>query len=364
MPAEGDPHLERFDEFVERCLYDPSGGFYAVHGNAGGSGGDFITSVEVGPLFGVVIARALDGWWHELGRPDTFTVIEGGAGRGALARSILAASPECVSALRLVTVERSARLRAEQAAVFGLEVGPADGTYVGTVRVANAEVRVDVRGDLDGITPGSVTGVVLANELLDNLAFRMVERTETGWAEVSVALSEDGRSTTVVADSDAEFDPRIGAVLPDTLGPGQRVPICEQARAWVSDAIGLLERGRVVMLDYGVRSTTELVGREWLRTYRSHVRATDVLDDQGRVDITCDVPFDQLPSGASVVTQREFLERWGIVELTDEGRRVWQERAHLGDLEAIRARSRVTEAAALSDAGGLGGFLVAEWSVG
>ena len=364
MPAEGDPHLERFDEFVERCLYDPSGGFYAVHGNAGGSGGDFITSVEVGPLFAAVVARALDGWWNELGRPTSFTVIEGGAGRGALARSILAASPECVSALRLITVERSARLRAEQAAVFGLDVRPTDGTYVGTVRVTNVEVPIEVRCDLDQIAPGSITGVVVANELLDNLAFRMVERTAAGWADVSVELSVDGRSTTVVSEAVAEFDQRIGAVLPDTLESGHRLPICEQARAWVSDAIGLLERGRVVVFDYGVRSTTELVGREWLRTYRSHVRATEVLDDQGRADITCDVPFDQLPSGASVVTQREFLERWGIVDLADEGRRIWQERAHLGDLEAIRARSRVTEAAALLDPAGLGGFLVADWLVG
>jgi hypothetical protein len=45
----------------------------------------------------------------------------------------------------------------------------------------------------------------------------------------------------------------------------------------------------------------------------------------------------------------------------DEGRRTWKERAHLGDLRAIAARSRITEAEALVDPGGLGAFRVLEW---
>ena len=51
----------------------------------------------------------------------------------------------------------------------------------------------------------------------------------------------------------------------------------------------------------------------------------------------------------------------GIEALVDEGRRTWQERAHLGDLEAVRGRSRVTEAEALLDLTGLGAFQVLEW---
>jgi hypothetical protein len=36
----------------------------------------------------------------------------------------------------------------------------------------------------------------------------------------------------------------------------------------------------------------------------------------------------------------------------------WDERAHIGDLEAMRHRSRVTEAAALLDPAGLGAHRV------
>jgi hypothetical protein len=51
---------------MEAALYDADAGFYATGGRAGRRG-DFITSAEVGPLFGAVVAQ-LDGWWAELGR--------------------------------------------------------------------------------------------------------------------------------------------------------------------------------------------------------------------------------------------------------------------------------------------------------
>ena len=41
----------------------------------------------------------------------------------------------------------------------------------------------------------------------------------------------------------------------------------------------------------------------------------------------------------------------------------WQERAHIGDLEALRWRSRVGEADALVDPSGLGSFQVLEWVI-
>jgi hypothetical protein len=42
----------------------------------------------------------------------------------------------------------------------------------------------------------------------------------------------------------------------------------------------------------------------------------------------------------------------------DRARATWEARAHVGDLEAVRQRSRVTEAAALVDPAGLGAHRV------
>jgi len=52
---------------------------------AGRGGRDFVTSPEVGPLFGALVARALDGWWRDLDGPDPFLVVEAGEGDAALA---------------------------------------------------------------------------------------------------------------------------------------------------------------------------------------------------------------------------------------------------------------------------------------
>ena len=84
-------------------------------------------------------------------------------------------------------------------------------------------------------------------------------------------------------------------------------------------------------------------------------------------DVTCEVAFDQLelvhrPSRTR--TQAEFLESHGIGALVEEGRRTWHERAHLGDLAAVRARSRIGEGEALLDPRGLGAFEVLEWQIG
>jgi SAM-dependent MidA family methyltransferase len=124
--------------------------------------------------------------------------------------------------------------------------------------------------------------------------------------------------------------------------------------------------GRVLAFDYA--STTDELARrpwtEWLRTYRQHARGGHPLEHLGSQDITCEVPVDQLPSPARDVSQADWLREHGIDELVEQGRALWRERAAVGDLEAVRARSRVTEAGALLDPSGLGAFRVLQWEGG
>ena len=110
-----------FSTFVEAALYDPEPGSSRRGRGAGRAGGDFVTSPEVGPLFGACVARALDRWWHALGGPDPFVVMEAGAGTGRLCREVLRAEPECAAALRYVLVERSAPLRDAQRELLTVE---------------------------------------------------------------------------------------------------------------------------------------------------------------------------------------------------------------------------------------------------
>jgi SAM-dependent MidA family methyltransferase len=347
-----------FHEVVELALYDPVAGFFATGGKAGRQG-DFLTSPEVGPLFGAVVARAIDAWWVEAGSPDVWTVIEVGAGTGTLARTILAAEPACRGALRYVLVERSAVQRRHHAHHLPLEepaAAFASATVVDedtgpTPAVPTGPIAVSL-GDLPRV-PGRC--VVVANELLDNLPFGLLERTVDGWAEVHVGIRA-GALTEVLLPLEAA--PPIDAPV------GARVPHQETAAAWVRDAVELAGvGGRVLAFDYAATSAAMAArpSTEWLRTYRRHQRGSHPLEALGTQDITCEVAIDQLPAPATDRSQAEWLRDHGIEDLVEQGRRTWHERAAIGDLAAMRARSRITEAEALLDPSGLGGFRALEW---
>ena len=80
-------------------------------------------------------------------------------------------------------------------------------------------------------------------------------------------------------------------------------------------------------------------------------------------DVTAQVCLDQLPEADTVRTQAQFLQRWGIDELVEEGRAAWAAAAAAPDLAALRMRSRIREAESLLDESGLGSFYALEWTV-
>ncbi|HRE00541.1 MAG TPA: SAM-dependent methyltransferase, partial [Ilumatobacteraceae bacterium] len=238
----------RFDRFLSLALYGP-GGFYTTDaadgGGRAGRRGDFITSAEVGPLFGAVLARYIDAVWDELGQPATMTVVEGGAGPGTLARSIRNARPRCLDALHYVAVEVSAAQRA--------------------LHPDGVESRATM-------PTAPFRGVLLANELLDNIPFRLAVM-DGGWREAYVVTDGD-RFAEVLRPFEGDIDRDIDR-LPARAAHGARAPIQVDAGEWLAGALGLLEAGRAVVIDYMSATTAGLVlrpWREWLRTYRNHQR--------------------------------------------------------------------------------------------
>lgn len=341
----------RFDEYLELALYADGAGFYtAAGGRAGRRRGDFITSPEVGPLFGAVVGRYLDQVWDELGCPDPFVVVDAGAGPGTLAVAVRSAAPRCAEALTYVLVERSATQRALHAERLGhsLCAGEGDGP-----RFVSSATLPD----------GPFRGVVLANELLDNLAFRVLERTDDGWCEVYV-----GEGPVEVLGPVVAADEGLADQLAPNAAVGARLALQQEAAGWVAGVVGRLTGGRLLVIDY-VTTSAAMAARpwsEWLRTYSSHRGGGHPLEDPGTRDITCEVAVDQLERirpATRKCTQAEWLVAVGIDELVDAGRRIWTERAHVGDLAALAARSRVREAEALCDPTGLGAFGVLEWVV-
>jgi len=322
-----------FREFMEIALYGDHG-FYSTTGRAGRRG-DFITSPEVGPLFGTVLARAIDHVWNTLGQPDDFQIVEAGAGPGTLARSIVAAQPQCLQHGEYIAVEISAAQR---------ETHP------------------------EGITSTDVmpsfidNGVVIANELLDNIAFDLWVF-DNGWRQSHVMEQGDGFAEILKSAPVPQF-------LPVRAPHGARAPVHREAAAWLGHVLSSLHNGTLFVFDYCTPVTAEVAAmpwREWLRTYAGQNRGSHYLTDVGNQDITTQVCIDQLVAVRepdAVRSQSHFLQRWGIDELVDEGKKLWTQNAARPTLEAMKMRSRISESEALLDESGLGSFTVLEWSTG
>jgi len=320
-----------FEQFMSLALYG-EGGFYQTGGKAGRRG-DFITSPEVGPLFAAVTARYLDDCWIELGRPHTFDVVEVGAGPGTLARGVFDAKPECLAAMKYTAVEISASQR---------------------------ELHPDFVESVEVFPEREINGVVLANELLDNLPFRLFVF-DGKWKEAFVAIGDGDKFVEVLKDV-AE----IPSVLPQTASLGARAPIQSAARDWLEMVSARLGRGRILVFDYCSVSTSDIAAspwREWLRTYKDHGRGEHYLANPGSQDITVQVMLDQLQNRFPTLTilrQSDWLNHWGIEQLVDEGDQYWKDHKHAPNVAAMKMQSRANEAKALTDEPGLGCFVVIE----
>src|SRR5436190_4597279 len=139
---------------MDLALYHPELGYYARAARRSGRAGDFFTSVDVGPLFGELLAVQIVEMIRILhpGSPgSSFDLVEAGAGSGRLAADVLSAvgrsHPDLLRRLRLSLVEASPASRAAQAETLR-------GTFDHPFRSSES-------------MPGTIEGVVFANELLD-----------------------------------------------------------------------------------------------------------------------------------------------------------------------------------------------------
>jgi SAM-dependent MidA family methyltransferase len=267
-----------------------------------------------------------------------------------------------------VMVDRSAALRRVQQE--GLALEPAEIALGPAMPPEPDEAPEPVPGlgplvtSLPHLPASPFVGVVVANELLDNLPFRIVERADGGWLETRVG--EGFAEMAVPADEAlaAEADALVANV---TVPAGARLPIQTAMKEWLGDVGAVLRRGAVAVIDYAA-PLEELLARGqdgWLRTYRAHGPGGRPLERPGSQDITADVGLEALRraagrAGFAVMeedSQAEWLRSLGVEVLVEEARAAWHARSG-NDLAALKARSLVHEAEALTDPSGLGAHRV------
>jgi NADH dehydrogenase [ubiquinone] 1 alpha subcomplex assembly factor 7 len=313
-----------FAEYMELALYGPGGYYRSI---PVGVAGDFVTSPHVHPVFGRLLARALRDLHDDLGAPSPMRIVEVGAGDGTLARQLLEALADLAPSY--IAVERSPEALERLAEVEGLVAAESE------------------------IPPECDPHVVLAHELLDNLPFRRVRRTEEGVREIRVGMGRRGELVEVLAPADP--------AAAEGLAVGEEGVVPVGALAFVDDMAAELRHGYALLVDYG--ATDRASGPP--HGYREHVPIADVLEDPGGNDITAGVEFPSLARRAEaaglaafpLVNQRRALTALGFGDWTqDERRRQWELMDARRGAEAVRAWSGRSRATLLLDPSGLGAF--------
>ncbi|WP_031487448.1 SAM-dependent methyltransferase [Streptomyces bicolor] len=325
MTAEAASEWRGWRAAAGSALYGP-GGFYR---RPEGPAGHFRTSVHASPLFAGAVARLLCRIDEALGRPASLGFVDMAAGRGELVTGVLAALP----------AEVAARTRAY------------------AVEIADRPQTLDHRIEWLPEPPPGITGLLFANEWLDNVPVEVAEVDSAGVPR-RVLVRRDGteRLGEPVAGAEAEWLARWWP-LGSASCAAEGAPLTEGMRAeiglprdeyWAA-AVATLDRGLAVAVDYAhTKHTRPPFGT--LTGFREGRETAPVPD--GSCDITAHVALDAcaLP-GASLLSQRDALSALGVT-----GSRPPLELASTRPADYVRALATAGEAAELTAAGGLGDF--------
>ena len=308
-----------FERFMALALGHPEHGYYSQPRLAWGRDGDYETSPEVHPIFGYLWARQLEECWQRLGAPETFALVELGAGSGAFAAAILDwlrnRAPECYAAAQPTLLDGHSQRLAEQRATL-----EARGH-----RAAHALLT----GWLE--EPEPLTGVAISNECFDAFPVHLVERRGDELREWYVTSGAGGQlglelghpSTPAI---EAHFE-RLGL----RPGDGCRAELSPAALDVMGRLAARFERGYLLTIDYGYEA--ERLYAPWRRmgtltAYRSHSPQPDPLVLPGRSDLTAHVDLSSLAAAAAAegfeaapsVSQTESLLALGIGEQLEAAR--------------------------------------------
>jgi len=256
-----------------------------------GAAGDFVTAPEISQMFGELVGLWLADMWQRAGSPAPVLLVELGPGRGTLMadalRAIAKAAPWLAAAARLNLVERSPRLRAEQALKLP------DATW----------------HDSLATVPDDAPILLVANEFLDALPLTQFERTGEGWALRRVG--PDGWDLAMAANV---------AFIPEALRDAPPGSVHERNFASETLAAAVAKRlaaqgGAALIIDYGYKGPA--LG-DTLQAIRSGAFA-DPLATLGEADISAHVDFGAIGRAAAAhasvwgpEAQGMFLENLGI----------------------------------------------------
>jgi len=314
-----------FSQFMQICLYSPSGGFYSTRANK--INAEFGTSPTSHPLFGTLIAKQLKQMWEILEFPSPFQVIEVGSGDGALARSIVdeiqLLGSDFSNALRYVATDYEPWWPDSLNESLGWN-GEAQNNRSNKREMTWGINRVKA----EGVTPfKNITGCILCNELVDNFPFHQFVIQDGLVKEVYVTTSNAGFSEILDIPSNPLITNRLES-LNLSLPEGFRGEINLGIDTWMSQVSKTLDKGFILSIDYGELSEDLYSSKHnsgTLMCYNQHQYNNNPYQNIGSQDITSFVDFTSLMAAGEkqgfatqgYSLQRKFLENLGFYSYLD-----------------------------------------------
>ena len=298
-----------FAQFMQLALYAPQLGYYSAGNQKFGTGGDFVTAPEISALCGQTLAQQV----AQILALSRGSIMELGAGTGRLAVHLLHALEhlDCLPDQYYI-LDVSDHLRQVQLEYLQERLSP------------QLLRRVVWLNQL----PETFTGVVLGNEVLDAIPVHMVHTKTQGLCERGVMLAEQGLTW-----SDKPWDdaPASGQHLFDeitklSLPTGYISEFCPTANGLIASLALTLERGVILMIDYGFSASEYYHPQRNLGTlmcHYQHYAHTDPLLNIGLQDITAHVNFSSIAYAgvdnglqlSGFCSQAQFLMNCGILDL-------------------------------------------------
>ncbi len=295
---------------MDITLYLPDAGYYTNAEREPWK--DYTTSPETHPAFGMLLANQIIEMDHALGRPIEFTVLEPGAGQGLLAIQIMVrirqASPDLFRRLRYLIVEINPHRKKIQQR-----------------NLVEYKLISKVRW-LEELKTQSVTGCVVANELLDSFPVHLVQLVDDEFREIFVTEKngkletlQDNLSTVQLSEYFQQFS---------KTPPNIRMEINLKSQEWISEIAKILSAGYLLIMDYGyqfVDLRLKKYSNGTLTCYHNHTTNNDPFCRIGYQDITSHVNFTALMNQGRLhgletrefTTQKLLLEKLGMKSIMD-----------------------------------------------
>ncbi|WP_275096309.1 class I SAM-dependent methyltransferase [Sedimenticola hydrogenitrophicus] len=325
-----------FDRYMELALYAPGLGYYAAGARKFGAAGDFVTAPEISPLFARCLARqcreVLDGL-------PGGTILEVGAGSGILAADLLLELErlDCLPA-RYLILDLSPELQQRQRQTL-------------SQHAPHLLERVEW---LTAFPESAFCGLVIANELLDAMPVHRFRLSAGTLLEQFVGCNGERFELIWAAPESPAFAQHLAAAL-GQLGANDDYESEVNLRAgpWLVSLAHCLERGAVLLIDYG-HSRAEYYhparSRGTLMCHYRHRAHPDPLVYPGLQDITAHVDFTAIAEAAlaagfrvaGYTTQAFFLMGSGLDRLVAESDPD-EAAAHLALVQGVRRLTLPTE---------------------